>query len=403
MSDPIDAGRARAYRALLESEELHRVTLGNISDAVFLTDDDRVFTFICPNVDVIFGYGPDEVQAMARIDALLGSDLFDRAISPPGEKSGTSSARSRRSRRPAPPPGSLKQVSIQSSTVLYTCRDVTERKQAEEELRAARLELAHSSRLALVGELIASIAHEINQPLTSIHTNASAGLRQLDGKAGPADVAELREIFGDIRDQSRRAGDVIERVRALAGKRPLEREALDVNEVIGGIVQMIGGEARRRGVKVRTELDRSLPAIAADRVCLQQVMLNLMMNAMDAMDQSEAEHRQMTVRTGRIDEAVEVAVSDTGHGIPHDRLTRLFDAFFTTKKAVSVWALRSRDRSSKHTADGSGPRTTPGAVQRSTWRCRRCRQHSHPHPLRRPNLESPCTWGQTPMTGRSGV
>ncbi len=333
MSDPIDGGRARAYRALLESEELHRATLGNISDAVFLTDDEHVFTFICPNVDVIFGYGPDEVQAMTRIDALLGSDLFDRAtLDALGEiknveREITSKSGDRRHLLIH-----IKQVAIQSSTVLYTCRDITDRKHAEEELRAARLELAHSSRLALVGELVASIAHEINQPLMSIHTNASAGLRQLHGKSGPAEAAELREIFGDIRDQSRRAGEVIERVRALAAKRPLERQALDVNEVAGGIVRLIGGEARRRGVKLRTELGRSLPAIAADRVSLQQVMLNLMMNAMDAMDQSEAEDRQVTVRTRQVDGAVEVAVSDTGHGIPRERLTRLFDAFFTTKE-----------------------------------------------------------------------
>jgi signal transduction histidine kinase len=123
---------------------------------------------------------------------------------------------------------------------------------------------------------------------------------------------ELREILGDIRDQSRRAGDVIERVRALAAKRPLQRQALDVNEVTGGIVKMVAGETRRRGVKLRTELGRSLPAIAADRVSLQQVMLNLMMNAMDATDQSEAEHRHVTVRTRRTEDGVEVAVSDTG-------------------------------------------------------------------------------------------
>jgi two-component system sensor kinase FixL len=333
MSDPIDGGRARAYRALVESEELYRATLGNISDAVFLTDDDRVFTFICPNVDVIFGYGPDEVQAMTQIDALLGSDLFDRAtLAALGEIRNVEREITSKTGDRHHLLIHIKRVAIQASTVLYTCRDITERKQAEEELRAARLELAHSSRLALVGELVASIAHEINQPLMSIHTNAAAALRQLHGQAGPADVAELREILGDIRDQSRRAGDVIERVRALAARRPLERQSLDVNEVAGSIVRMVGGEARRRGVDLRTELGPSLPAIAADRVSLQQVVLNLMMNAMDATDQSEAEQRQVTVRTRRIDGGVEVAVSDTGHGIPPERLTRLFDAFFTTKE-----------------------------------------------------------------------
>jgi PAS domain S-box-containing protein len=333
MSEPTNGGQARAYRALRESEELHRATLSNISDAVFLTDDDGLFTFICPNVDVIFGYVPDEVQAMMRISGLLGENLFDHAeLTARGEiknieREITSKTGERRSLLIH-----LKKVSIQGSTVLYTCRDVTERKHAEDELRAARLDLAHASRLALVGELIASIAHEINQPLTSILGNASAALRRLSSETRPAEVTEFREIFVDIRDQVRRAGDVVERVRALAGKRPLERQTLDVNEVAGDIVRLVGGEARRRGVTLRTDLGPSLPAIAADRVCLQQVMLNLMMNAMDAMDQLKASERLVIVQTRSLNNAVEVAVSDIGHGIPPDRLPKLFDAFFTTKK-----------------------------------------------------------------------
>jgi PAS domain S-box-containing protein len=333
MSEPTNGGQARAYRALRESEELHRATLSNISDAVFLTDDDGLFTFICPNVDVIFGYVPDEVQAMMRISGLLGENLFDHAeLTARGEiknieREITSKTGERRSLLIH-----LKKVSIQGSTVLYTCRDVTERKHAEDELRAARLDLAHASRLALVGELIASIAHETNQPLTSILGNASAALRRLSSETRLAEVTEFREIFVDIRDQVRRAGDVVERVRALAGKRPLERQTLDVNEVAGDIVRLVGGEARRRGVTLRTDLGPSLPAIAADRVCLQQVMLNLMMNAMDAMDQLKASERLVIVRTRRLNNAVEVAVSDIGHGIAPDRLPKLFDAFFTTKK-----------------------------------------------------------------------
>lgn len=333
MSEATNGGQARAYRALRESEELHRATLSSISDAVFLTDDDGLFTFICPNVDVIFGYVPDEVQTMTRISELLGNGLFDRAeLAARGEiknieREITSKTGERRTVLIH-----LKQVSIQGSTVLYTCRDVTERKAAEDELRAARLDLAHASRLALVSELIASIAHEINQPLTSILGNASAALRRLASDVRPAETPELREIFVDIRDQVRRAGDVVERVRALAGKRPLERQTLDVNEVAGDIVRLVGGEARRRGVTLRTDLGPSLPAVAADRVCLQQVMLNLIMNAMDAMDQLAANERLVVVQTRGLPTAVEVAVSDVGHGIPPDRLPKLFDAFFTTKK-----------------------------------------------------------------------
>lgn len=332
MNDATSGGQERAYRALREFEELHRATLSAISDAVFLTDDEGRFTYICPNVDVIFGYVPDEVQAMARIGSLLGENLFDpKALAERGElqnieREVTSKVGERRSVLIL-----VKKISIQGSTVLYACRDVTERKHAEEELRAARLELAHASRLGLVGELTASIGHEINQPLTSILSNAEAGLLGLNGGSRP-DATELREIFGDIRDQSRRAADVIERVRALAGKRPLEHQALDVNEVVADTVHLVQGDARRRGVSLRAELAPALPAIEADRVSLQQVVLNLMLNAMDAMDQLDAPERRLIVRTGRLDDAVEVAVSDNGQGIPAERLPRLFDAFFTTKK-----------------------------------------------------------------------
>jgi PAS domain S-box-containing protein len=332
MSEPINGGRARAYQALRESEELHRVTLESISDAVFITDDEGAFTFICPNVDVIFGYVPDEVEAMRRISRLLGDKLFDRAeLAARGEirnieREITSKSGGRRTLLIH-----LKAVSIMGGTVLYSCRDVTELRLAEEELRAARLDLAHASRLAMVGELMGSIAHEINQPLTAIIGNAGAGLRRLSSDAQPDERAELREIFVDIRDQGRLAGDIIERLRALAAKRPLARQVLDVNEVASDILRLVAGDARRRHVTLRTELVPSLPAIAADRVSLQQVVLNLLLNAMDAMDRPEAAERQVVVRTLRLDDAIELAVSDTGHGIPADRLPRVFDPFFTTK------------------------------------------------------------------------
>jgi PAS domain S-box-containing protein len=333
MSGPTNGGREKAFQALHDSEELHRATLSNISDAVFLTDDDGRFTFICPNVDVIFGYVPDEVQAMTRISRLLGDHLYDRAqLAAQGEirnieREVTSKSGERRTLLIH-----LKAVSIQGGTVLYACRDITDCRHAEEELRVTRLNLAHASRLALVGELTASIAHEINQPLTAILSNASAGLRRLDADARSAEVKEVREILMDVRDQSRLAADIIERVRALARKRPLELMPLDLNDVVNDILRLIGGDARRRGVVLGTELVPALPAVAADRVCLQQVMLNLILNAMEAMDHAEADARQLTVRTRRLENAVEVAVRDTGSGIPADSLPRLFDAFFTTKR-----------------------------------------------------------------------
>jgi two-component system sensor kinase FixL len=332
MSEPTNGGRAQAFQALRESEELHRATLSNISDAVFLTDDEGLFTFICPNVDVIFGYVPDEVRAMTRISGLLGENLFDRAqLAAAGEIRNIEREISAKSGARRTLLVHLKAVAIQGGTVLYSCRDITELKHAEEELRAVRLDLTHASRLALVGELLASIAHEINQPLTSILSNAGAGLRRMDSGATLDVGAELRDILSDIRDEGRLAAAVIERLRALAGKRQPERRALDVNEVAGDILRLVGGDARRRRVTLSTEFVPALPAVDGDRVSLQQVVLNLVLNAMDALDQEATEERRVVVRTRPLDAAVEVAVSDTGHGIPADRLPKLFDAFFTTK------------------------------------------------------------------------
>lgn len=333
MAELTNGAAARAYQALRESEELHRLTLSAISDAVFLTDDEGAFTFICPNVDIIFGYAPDEVQAMGRIGRLLGDNLFDRAeLAARGEIRNIERDVVSKSGEPRALLIHLKKVAIQSSTVLYSCRDVTERKHAEDELRSTRLDLVHASRLALLGELMASIAHEINQPLTAILANASAGLLLLDGRRVLDGMDSLREILADVRERARLAGDTIARLRSLAGKRPLERQALNVNEVVAEILRLVGGDARRRGVVVCTEMQPTLPAISADRVSLQQVVLNLVLNAMDAMDHLEEADRRLVIRTQQAAGAVEIAVIDRGHGIPPDRLPRLFDAFFTTKR-----------------------------------------------------------------------
>ena len=145
-------------------------------------------------------------------------------------------------------------------------------------------------------------------------------------------MEDLRDIMNDIRDQCRSAGDVMERLQGLAGKRPPEPQILDLNEVVRDTLWLVGGDLRRRKIDLRTDFLPSLPTVTADRVGLQQVVLNLLLNAMDAMDQVVPGGRRLTVRTRRLDGVVEVTVSDTGGGIPTDRFPRLFDAFFTTKE-----------------------------------------------------------------------
>jgi PAS domain S-box-containing protein len=330
MTGSDNGGRESAYQALRESEELHRATLSNISDAVFLTDDEGVFTYVCPNVDVIFGYVPEEVRAMSRIGRLLGEGLFDVVdLVAQGEIRNVEREVAAKSGERRTVLIHLKRVSIMSGTVLYTCRDVTELKHAERELAATRLELAHAARLALVGQLMASIVHEVQQPLTSILANASAGLRILQQQNGDGS-AGLRETFSDIRSQSNAAAEIIHRLRTLVRKRPLDLQPLEVNEVADDVLLLVHADARRRGVTLRTELAPALPTINADRVSLQHVLLDLIVNAMDALTETEGE-RLVVVRSREDMGSVEVAVSDTGHGIAVEHRPRVFDPFFTTK------------------------------------------------------------------------
>jgi PAS domain S-box-containing protein len=206
-------------------------------------------------------------------------------------------------------------------------RDITDRKRAEE----ARQNLAHASRLVVVGELTAMIAHEVNQPLGAILSNADAAEILLESKAPPLD--EIRQILVDIRSNDLRASEAIRRIRALLQKREMEMHPLDVNETVADVLRLVTGDALRRRVQIRKEFTADLPMIRGDRVHLQQVLLNLIVNSMDAMAETADGNRQICVRTMRNgDNTVEVAVEDAGHGIPANKLSRVFDSFFTTKK-----------------------------------------------------------------------
>jgi PAS domain S-box-containing protein len=203
-------------------------------------------------------------------------------------------------------------------------RDITDRKQAE------RASHRLADRLTAIGELTASIAHEINQPLSAILANADAAELLLE--AGPERLDEVRQILCDIRKDNLWASEVIRRVRELLHKRPLERQPLELNEVVSEVLQLLGAEATRRTVTVETELAPGLPAVHGDRVQLQQVLQNLLLNGMDAMADVPPFRRRLLVRTARHATCVEVAVTDSGHGFDPAELPRLFESFFTTKK-----------------------------------------------------------------------
>lgn len=214
--------------------------------------------------------------------------------------------------------------------VLETNNDITERKRAEEALQKVQTELAHATRVMTLGELTASIAHEVNQPLAAIVTNANACLRWLGG-AQP-NFVEARQAVERIIKDSYRASEVISRVRTLVKKTPPRNFPVDLNEVIREVLALAQSQARRNLVYVKQELANDLPAVLGDRVQLQQVILNLVINGIEAIAKSRDGERELAVRSSR-DEAdnLVVAVRDTGGGIAPENIDRLFDAFFTTK------------------------------------------------------------------------
>jgi len=205
-----------------------------------------------------------------------------------------------------------------------------ERRKAEEALRATEAELARAARVMSMGEMAASIAHEVNQPLAAIVINAQICLRWLSG-ASP-NLSKARESVTSIADDATRAAEVISRVRGLTGKSKAERGPVDLNEVVEEVLVLARAELQRTGVAFRTELPRDLPLVLADRIQMQQLLLNLLMNAAEAMRDVSGRPRELLVQTlanGGGD--VLVSVRDTGVGLDPDVRARIFDAFYTTK------------------------------------------------------------------------
>jgi len=217
------------------------------------------------------------------------------------------------------------------------CRDITDRTRAEEKLRAseqrlldAQMELAHVMRVTTLGELTASIAHEVNQPLAAVVNAGTACLRWLDGDTPNLD--EARHAVKWIINEGNRASEVIRRVRALANKTDIEKVPLDINDVIKDVIALVQRELASQQVSLRMELAPALPMTLGDRVQLQQVMINLVMNGIEAMQSTTDRPRELVIRSRQDDaHGVLVSVTDCGVGISAENADRLFNAFFTTK------------------------------------------------------------------------
>ena len=208
--------------------------------------------------------------------------------------------------------------------------DITRRKEAEQETQNLRGEIAHVDRVSVLGQLASSLAHEINQPLGAILRNAEAAELFMQNES--PDLEEVRAILADIRKDDQRAGSIIERMRTLLKGHNLDKRTVHVGELVGDVVALVRADAAERHVKLEVAVAEDLPSVLGDRVHLQQVLLNLIVNGLDALDEANQEVRRVTITAlRRGPQTVEVAVCDSGCGIPVDKLAHIFDSFFTTK------------------------------------------------------------------------
>jgi signal transduction histidine kinase len=230
-----------------------------------------------------------------------------------------------------------KQVQPFTDQQISLCRDFAaqasialESTRRERQYREMQSELAHANRITTMGQLTASIVHEVKQPITATATNAEAALRWLDRQ--PPNLEEARQMLADIVKDSHRAGDVIDRMRDLIKKAPARKDRVEINGAIREVIELTYSEAVKNGVSVQTQFAEGLPLIQGDRVQLQQVMLNLIINAIQAMSGLAAGVRELRITTENTEsEGVRLAVRDSGPGLSSESFQRLFEPFYTTK------------------------------------------------------------------------
>ena len=221
-------------------------------------------------------------------------------------------------------------VRCNGDQLLSIVRDITDRRRAELQVDVHRRELTHLGRVATLGELAGTLTHELSQPLAAVLTNAQVARRLIDRPA--LDVDELRATMDDIIRDNRRAADVIDRLRTLLRKGDAAMRPIDVSEVAREVLEFAAGELRARRISVKSHLTPGVALTLGDRVQLQQVLLNLVLNACEAMNATPVPERELTVATSMDDSAVAISVSDRGPGIPEGQLERVFEPFVTFRE-----------------------------------------------------------------------
>jgi PAS domain S-box-containing protein len=335
----------RVETELRESQQLMELATNAGELGLWSRDLEKGEVWANPHLRTLFGLSQDE--SLRLNDLLIYIHPDDRTqVAYEIERAQLAGIPFEAEFRIVPPDGRERWVAARGKTVsdsrgtrrMGVILDITERKRADERFRLAieelqrhREELAHVTRVSTVGELTTSVAHELNQPLGAILSNAEAAEMFLT--ADPPALDEVRDILADIRKDDQRASEVIRRMRKLLRKQELAPKSIEINEAVEEILRLLSIDASARKVVVKFERTAGLRRIWCDPVHFQQVVLNLVLNGMEAMAGLPEEERQVIVRTGPGNNGtVKVAVADFGPGIPVDSLSRLFEPFFTTKK-----------------------------------------------------------------------
>jgi PAS domain S-box-containing protein len=325
--------RRRAEEALRRQASL----LEQTHDAIVVWEFPRTIVFWNRGAEQLYGFTVEEAIGRSSHELLhtehpLPTPVFEAILERDGDWTGELTHTTRDGRRILVESRHvLMREADDRRLVLETNRDITGRRQAEEAVRKAQAELAHVARVTTLGEMAASIAHEVDQPLSGVVINANACLRFLSGASPNLD--EARDGLQAIVRDGRRASDVIARIRALARRTPTSKAPVDINDVIREVVALAEGEARRARARFRTELAANLPRVLGDRVQLQQVVLNLLLNGLDAMHAVVGRPRELVISTQKEPvDRVRVAVQDFGSGIDPQLAHRMFEAFYTTKR-----------------------------------------------------------------------
>jgi PAS domain S-box-containing protein len=319
------------------TENLARQVFESLPDLVAVVGRDYRYSRANPAYEKVWGISLDRIIGMHLRD-LIGQDVFERWSKPNLDRCFSGQAASfaewvdnpggRRYWVVTYSPLRLEPERVEAALVVG--RDLTGLMRAAEKVRDAQIELAHANRVATMGQLTASIAHEVNQPITGVVTNAHAALRFLD--APTVDVEEVRQILGDIERGATRAGEIVARIGGFVKKTPARKDRFDISEAIREVLSFTRSEVAHKGVSLRTDFARELPPVHGDRIQLQQVLLNLVVNAVEAMSSEANGPRNLLVKADADGAGgVHVAVADSGPGIDPDALERLFDPFYTTK------------------------------------------------------------------------